>query len=138
MACFSVLMGDKISWPFGIKKIFSLVIKDRTKPVLFRWNKFFLFFKRWPSLGEHFFDHPLWSIFQSSLHIQSQYATNWAILAWIMKSFYKLCILKQLKKLGAFFILSSSLSYGYPLLSTPLMGILLLQGPLPLTWMRGL
>ena len=27
------------------------------------------FFKHWPSLGEHLFDHLLWSIFQSSLHI---------------------------------------------------------------------
>ena len=27
-----------------------------------------IFFKRWPSLGEHLFEHLLWSIFQSSIH----------------------------------------------------------------------
>ena len=36
------------------------------------------------------------------------------------------------------FFLSSSLSYGYPLLLTPWIGVLLWWGPLPLTPMRGL
>ena len=36
-----------------------------------------LFLKRWPSLGEHLFDHLLWSIFQSSIHKHYKLQTDW-------------------------------------------------------------
>ena len=87
------------------------------------------FFNFWPSFGGHLFDHDLWSIFQSSLHIYYMlvslknvvqflytvwyrlyldckvslpYTTNWAILAWMVYdnvTFCKMLCCKQALKL---------------------------------------